>query len=547
MVENEDSTWRISILRSKNLQYLLPPGSSGCTPIVVVSVDPHLGYNHCKVFEAKLGCDGQNTNSKILLDILNAQPRTKLSFEIILKKNTRRAKGVVVGSGIYELCELVKLTQEKTHSTAVISINLNASLSTPRGSNVRRDNKTSGCPTLQIKLIPPKVAKDRPGVSPFVCEKKEEEKVSEEAENQASEELDLASEKTPGEGPTLPPSPSGIRRRRRRRVLTGFMVESDDEAEETWISESESEEEEPPCYDDGDKVEEDNVSQDPAPTPPSLPWIIRVSSILGMAQPNPGILPSYTMSNEQAREEEAKRLKAVSDAIEWEWWERALCLFTVYRELRVAQREEELCERSLESGLVKEGKEEFEEKYERIYQWLQLEWKSVGGLLIALAGIDAAVFAISPSNSGSTVDTDTLFAIDSQALSAISLSTTATGLGLLCDGYFILRYAWGDVGTFVNSACPSSTSTYSSSSSSSWAYFALSSRIPALCMIISIFFLVTFLLLVAWQVAPPAGLVVLGYPSGYGDGYEISGLGCDVGFEGHSVGCEGSLGNIFEG
>lgn len=213
-----------------------------------------------------------------------------------------------------------------------------------------------------------------------LCECEEEEvKIVEECREQDNGDLGSDSEKTPSEGPINPPS--GIRRRRRRRVLAGFVIDSGDEAEVTWISESESEgeeeEESPPHYDDEDKEDEVSICQDPIP--PSLPWILRVSSILGMSQPNPGILPSYTMSNEQAREEEAKRVKALSDVIVWEWWERLLCLFTVYRELRVAQLEEET---SLRGGVLKEGKEE---SYQRIYQWLQVEWSYVGGLLMGLA------------------------------------------------------------------------------------------------------------------------------------------------------------------
>lgn len=234
---------------------------------------------------------------------------------------------------------------------------------------MRRDSKSSYCPSLQIKLIiPSTVAKED------LCECEEEVKIVEECREQDNDHLDSETEETPSEGPILPPP--GIRRRRRRRVLTGFAIDSGDEAEVTWISESEPEEEEecPPCYDDEDQEDEQPICQDP--NPPSLPWILRVSSILGMSQPNPGILPSYTMSNEQAREEEAKRVKALSDVIVWEWWERLLCLFTVYRELRVAQLEEE---NSLGSGVVKE------ESYQRIYQWLQVEWSYVGGLLMGLA------------------------------------------------------------------------------------------------------------------------------------------------------------------
>ncbi|KAH7878471.1 uncharacterized protein C8R40DRAFT_766883 [Lentinula edodes] len=241
-----DSIWRISVLRSQNLHQLLHRRSSnnlnGWRPLVTISVDPHLGHNHCEIHETTLGSDGQNPNSKTGLDIESPRPNTKLLFEVVhfpqaAKKKARRLNKTVLGSCVYEMGELVRLAKEQE-----------------RGSNV------------DTSLI---------------------------------------------------------------------------DEEEIW---------------------------------------------------------------------------------EWEWWERLLCLFTIYRELRIAEYEEtrlgnsSLVElgsntsprlsgaslSSLSAGLGDAEGSYLSLKfsmYDKIYQRLQVEWTYIGTLLLGLAAIDAAIFAISPSSS----------------------------------------------------------------------------------------------------------------------------------------------------
>lgn len=54
--------------------------------------------------------------------------------------------------------------------------------------------------------------------------------------------------------------------------------------------------------------------------------------------------------------------------------------------------------------------------------------------------MNAAVFAISP---------DSLFQIQPYALSAIAASSIASGLGIAVDAWFLFRYNWIDLKTFI--------------------------------------------------------------------------------------------------
>ncbi|KAJ4473136.1 hypothetical protein J3R30DRAFT_3708239 [Lentinula aciculospora] len=631
------------VLRSQNLRQLLHKrggNTNGWRPLVTLTADPQLGHNHCAIHETTLGSDGQNPNSKTGLDLESPRLNTKLLFEVVhfpqaAKKKARRLNRTVIGSCVYEMGELVRLANEQERSSKqIVSISLTPSGSGPRVRHTKRmRNSTTNAssdkgflkispagPSLQIRVTPPTgmlmggLSGSRLGTSLSSCEEESEDD-DEDGENEDEETqslvLSLDSSKTLNDEDTstIPPSfepesstQAGLRRRRRRvrrHILSGYACESGDEVEEEkWISESASESASDVDEEDREleeTAEDDNDCSDPKSSSEWSPWpwidhVAPILGILGMAQPNPGILPSYRDSLEDDHRHQSNIVKEVimevhetnvdtSPNIEdeptdwaWEWWERLLCLFTVYRELRIAEYEEmgmaELSSSSVELSLSQSPRvstprisnpslrslsisESVEGKdlslrlgrYDRIYQRLQVEWTYVGGLLIGLAGIDAAIFAISPSSSDTSfsdiasgkdsadlASSSSLFPVDSYAREAVSLSTISTALGLLCDAYFLLNYAWGDVNTFLNRARSSlhSSSSVSSSSpqaelpvsasplSQSWGYFALSSRIPAICMFLSLLFIGAFLLIVASEAAPPAGLWFLGVLVGMG-------------------------------
>ena len=54
--------------------------------------------------------------------------------------------------------------------------------------------------------------------------------------------------------------------------------------------------------------------------------------------------------------------------------------------------------------------------------------------------VDTAVFSIAPGS---------LFTVGTYARSAIAASSIASGLGIVCDAWFLLRYNWADLHTFI--------------------------------------------------------------------------------------------------
>ena len=56
------------------------------------------------------------------------------------------------------------------------------------------------------------------------------------------------------------------------------------------------------------------------------------------------------------------------------------------------------------------------------------------------ASVNAGIFAITP---------DSIFKIDSYAHIAVATSSAACGLGIACDVWFLVRYNWVDLKTFV--------------------------------------------------------------------------------------------------
>ena len=70
-------------------------------------------------------------------------------------------------------------------------------------------------------------------------------------------------------------------------------------------------------------------------------------------------------------------------------------------------------------------------------------------MLITTASVNAAILAIT---------TDSIFKIDTYAYTAVAISSSACGLGIACDVWFLLRYNWVDLETFIVRTLPTPTS-----------------------------------------------------------------------------------------
>ena len=80
---------------------------------------------------------------------------------------------------------------------------------------------------------------------------------------------------------------------------------------------------------------------------------------------------------------------------EWEWWERILCLFTVYGELRIVAEQEEY--EVVNPSFSQSSGPTSLEKYDQIFQRLQAEWKYIGTLLIGIAALVCFVLKFTQS------------------------------------------------------------------------------------------------------------------------------------------------------
>ncbi|KIK63541.1 hypothetical protein GYMLUDRAFT_162767, partial [Collybiopsis luxurians FD-317 M1] len=186
--------------------------------------------------------------------------------------------------------------------------------------------------------------------------------------------------------------------------------------------------------------------------------------------------------------------------------ERALGGFTIYKELKIA----EYAELSLAPA-------HRNLQYEQIHQRLQDEWKYIGTVLIGLVGFNGTIFALSPSPNAATtphalsctVFSSSLLTIDMCTRPAASLSMLAAMAGLFCDCYFWFRYCGTNVETFLVSSKQILGAYSISQIGRQWQYFALSARIPALCMLFSIICLCVFFFLVALASVPHAVLWII--------------------------------------
>jgi hypothetical protein len=61
------------------------------------------------------------------------------------------------------------------------------------------------------------------------------------------------------------------------------------------------------------------------------------------------------------------------------------------------------------------------------------------------------MFAITP---------DAIFKVNSYANIAVSAGSAACGLGIACDVWFLVRYNWVDLETFIVRICSTATTSY---------------------------------------------------------------------------------------
>ncbi|KAK0440178.1 uncharacterized protein EV420DRAFT_1279281, partial [Desarmillaria tabescens] len=141
-----------------------------------------------------------------------------------------------------------------------------------------------------------------------------------------------------------------------------------------------------------------------------------------------------------------------------------------------------------------------EKDFEQAFGKQQEEWTFAGlvgrlfcFVLIAeltLVLVNTAVFAITP---------DSKFTVPSSARLTVAASATTSGLGLVCDIWFISRYRFGPTSTLTQRSLDLFRTHF---------FFAFSARIPMICLLVSSVWLLVFLGIMACVVSVDVVLVV---------------------------------------
>ncbi|KAJ7230854.1 hypothetical protein B0H12DRAFT_1029812, partial [Mycena haematopus] len=109
-----------------------------------------------------------------------------------------------------------------------------------------------------------------------------------------------------------------------------------------------------------------------------------------------------------------------------------------------------------------------------------------------------------------TIDSQSLFKINSLAMKAVTASSIVTFLGLLCNLWFFGRYYYLHRGSLWCAPLPSFLfrATKARDIYGSCAFFSLSARLPSLAVLISILALGTFVVCVVYQTLPTLTIVL---------------------------------------
>ncbi|KAH9854503.1 hypothetical protein C2E23DRAFT_884079 [Lenzites betulinus] len=453
--------WHLTVIRTRGLRYLRPEKS--WRPIVCISVAER-GHETGVLHEIVLGCDGQNPNLKSAIQISDVKPTTRLVIQVFHKSQTKKKnrKRTLVGTANLSVDEF--LNRHPLPHPSPVEYEVRLSCPPPQRKSPTISGKQQHSAALTLKLAVPHTPSSRRArsASPFSDSHVETDGMFSDGASSSkglimSSTAEESASEAPWEQPPEPETlsgPPGLRRRRRK--TRGFCVDS---ASEGPLSESSDEDPWLP----------------PLPTPPDdyfgtydeKDWELNAWRFTGNedceeAVVSPSVLP---MHSEQASVYCMPPTLSLAESF--------VDTFGPYHELREADEEDDV------------------EKAEKILGRLLTEWYVVGASLLALAGIDAAVFGFAPDS--------TSFTVDGFSRSVVAIGAIAAGLGLVSDAWFLVLYSGANGAKFQRVA----KDVYNS-----YFFFCLTCRLPTMCMFLSTLSLMFFLLAVAWTAWPTAVLVM---------------------------------------
>ncbi|KAF9053434.1 hypothetical protein BJ165DRAFT_1447499 [Panaeolus papilionaceus] len=454
----DDEPWRLTVANLEGLRLMRPEKS--WRPIVTVEVDKH--HTH----ETVLGVDGQSINQKQFFHF-HGTSGSEVEVKIWYRSQSKKKKGkVLVASASHKLVELWKKQDHDSTKLWYQEIEIKLQCRSPDGrksvSTCSRGRQQKGA-CLRVKIQPPTpfpFSRQQPQLEPEQdapclsadegsCSSSSSDSISTISVSSRSRSQSPSREDTP-----LLPTEQQLRRRRKPR---GYFINTDDEVCSTDAEHSPQK----PCFEDNSTCVDEDDENEGLSIEGGL--VIKRGDVISWRQGEDGqmiavsaeILPMYT--------------ERLTTPPEMSIVEACLATFTMYRELKTAI---------------------MDSQFDKVFVRLQMEWTYIGGLLVALAAVDTAVFSIS---------SDSSFEVDNYARSAIAASSVASGLGIACDAWFLLRYNWIDLQTFKERA---------KDVFGSYFFFSLSARTPALCMFISAVSLMSFLAIVSFR-AWPQGVTVV--------------------------------------
>ncbi|OSX66820.1 hypothetical protein POSPLADRAFT_1072046 [Postia placenta MAD-698-R-SB12] len=429
-------SWYLTVVRTQGLLFIRPAKS--WRPVVSVGVvDPHQTY------EVALGSDGQNPNLQKPFVLRDVDHSSQLDIQVWHKPSSKnRKKRHLVGSAYVSLGEVIRRQQQPGSD---LDLHLNCPPPQKRSPTIKANHQRRTI--LTIRVYPPSSALST-GITSSGSLEDEDERLSETSSESPSE--TLVTPTVDGHEDTWPQEAEqtacadGHQLRRRRRRIKGYSLDS--EAEDGNSSSSDSHISQHANYPPTpEPYEYSHVGFDEVESPQCT------ASSLGTPTP----LPRYAE-------------RAVED-VTLSFAEAVVDSFAPYRELRHA---------------------ELEADFDKVLGRLLTEWYVVGASLLAIAGIDAAIFGLAPGS---------ILPVDGIAQHIVAIGAVAAGLGIAIISWFLVLYSSANAVKFQRLA----RDVYGS-----YFFFCLTCRLPTLCMFLSALALTLFLLIVAWSAAPSAVLVL---------------------------------------
>ncbi|KAH9912136.1 uncharacterized protein BXZ73DRAFT_93239 [Epithele typhae] len=473
---NSEDPWHLTVVRTRGLTFLRPEKS--WRPIVAVAVTDR-GHEHAPQ-EVVLGCDGQNPNLKTGIVLQDITQSSKLAVQVFHKSQTKKKhrKRNLVGTASVSLQEFLNKHPLPHLRPVEYDVRLTCPPAAHRSPTINKQQQSA---TLTIRIAVPQpdagiqVDVESPPLSPIYGSEMHETDGSLLSDGPSCTclssrciyahrfTIDTCSvSRTRSDTLVNTPDPSGMqtlpetrglrRRRTKKQAVKGFHLFSDSDG--------------PHPMDESDSESDESIARPATPSDRDTDdsWRYLSASVKDVDDAcSPRILPT-----------QFDQASMISMQNSLTFAEACVDRLGPYHDLREAEVEDDVA------------------KAEKVLGRLMTEWYVVGASLLALAGVDVAVFGLAP---------DSIFAEDVNGFSrqAVTVGAISAAIGFLADVWFIVLYSNANAAKFQRLA----KDVYGT-----YFFFCLTCRLPTLCLFLSALALTAFLFSLAWAAWPTAVLVM---------------------------------------